>query len=254
MENSSETISKEKKKSNKFLVVNLVLVGLFTVSLITNQVVFSKTKKLLGINSAVSDISAKLKKIIGGNTKLTGNIAEDAVKISFHQGVPDIYGTEMGVSFEEVQQAMDIMKQYDPGYGSNKISLNADEMKRYIDVNIKISCEYCCGAKSIIFENGEAACGCAHSQAMRGLAAYLIRNHGGEFTNDQMLRELAIWKGRYFPKQMIQKVTEQLQSGKYTPDVASLLLDLKLPKYSEEQKSAPLPSDIKDLPGMVGGC
>ena len=53
---------------------------------------------------------------------------------------------------------------------------------------------------------------------------------------------------------MIKKVSDQITSGNYTPDVASLLLDLKLPKYSGASKEAPLPSEIKDAPGMVGGC
>ena len=149
---------------------------------------------------------------------------------------------------------MNIIKQFDLGYGNNKPALSAEEKKRYTDINLRISCEFCCGAKAIVFENGEASCGCAHSQAMRGLTAYLIKNHGAEYTDNQILRELAIWKGRYFPKQMIQKMSDQIQSGQYTPDIASLLLDVKLPKYGANSQSAPVPSDIKNLPSMVGGC
>ncbi|PIZ81916.1 hypothetical protein COX98_01850, partial [Candidatus Pacearchaeota archaeon CG_4_10_14_0_2_um_filter_30_11] len=51
---------------------------------------------------------------------------------------------------------------------------------------------------SIIFNNGERACGCAHSFAMRGLAKYLLRNHP-DMTNDAILSELGKWKVLFFP-------------------------------------------------------
>ena len=89
---------------------------------------------------------------------------------------------------------------------------------------------------------------------MRGLEAYLIKNHGSEYSDDQILRELAVWKGRYFPKQMVQKTMDQIQSGKYTPDIAALLLDLKLPKYGANDTKQPTSADLENAPGMVGGC
>ena len=216
-----------------------------------------ETKDKLGLNSqGLFDRLSPLSLFGGagdGKIKLSGNLGEDAVKLAVVTGVPDKYGQELAVNFDQVQQSMNVMKQFDPGYGANKIVLTGEALKRYTDVGLRISCEYCCGAKAIVFANGEAACGCAHSQAMRGLAAYLIEKHGAEYTDDQILRELARWKGRYFPKQMSKKMTEQLQNGQYTPDMAALLLELEVPKYSGQSADAPLPSSIKDAPGMVGG-
>lgn len=191
---------------------------------------------------------------VGNKTKLNGNLGEDVEKLAISKGVPNIYGNEMNLSFDNVEPAMNTMKQYDPDYGGTKLSLSSEEMSRYTKIGLIIACEYCCGVTSIVFPNARAACGCAHSQAMRGLLTYLIKYHGSEFSDDQLLRELARWKGRYFPKQMMNKVSEQIQSGEYTTDVASLLLDVKLPKYNNSKGKIPLPTSITDLPSMVGGC
>lgn len=236
--------------------LNLILLGVLTVSVVANQVVLTNTKKVMGIEGAglFPSLPASFLKILKGGTKLSGNLGDDAVKLAFRQGVPDKYGPELNVNFDQPAESMNALKQFDLGYGRNKPSLSAEEKKRYTDINLRISCEFCCGAKAIVFENGEPSCGCAHSQAMRGLTAYLIKNHGTEYTDDQILKELASWKGRWYPKQMIQKMTDQIQSGQYTPDIASLLLDVKLPKYGVNSQSAPVPSDIKNLPNMVGGC
>ncbi len=237
---------------NKKSILNLVLLGMLLISVVTNQVVLTNTKKITGVNHGVLSSFGSIK--LFSSTKLTGNLSEDATKISFAQGIPEIYGSELNITFDQVQGAIDVMKQYDPGYGRQKISLSGADKERYITVGRKISCEYCCGVDGIIFADGEAACGCAHSQAMRGLAAYLIRDHGAEYTDDQILRELAKWKGRYFPKQMVQKTMDQIQSGNYTPDIAALLLDIKLPKYGANDTKAPTSADLQKAPDMVGGC
>lgn len=238
-----------------FSLLNLVLLGVLTTSVITNQVVLGQTKQVMGINSTLPSLSAKFKKIISGGAKLTGNLAEDAVKLVFMQGVPEVYGAELKITYDEVQDSIDVLKQYDPDYGRKKLDLSAEELQRYINVASKISCEYCCGVESIIFKDGKAACGCAHSQAMRGLTAYLVKNHGANMTDDEILAELTKWKSRYFPKQMVQKMSTQLQNGQYTADIASLLINVKLPKYSGVTGGpAPLPSEIQNAPGMVGGC
>jgi len=100
------------------------------------------------------------------------------------------------------------MSQFD-----RSINLQGEDLQRYIAVTSQISCEYCCGAESIIFDNGQAACGCAHSQAMRGLAKYVIKNHPTEFTNDEVLEELGKWKTLFFPGVMAQKAAVLKEKG-----------------------------------------
>jgi hypothetical protein len=116
-------------------------------------------------------------------------------------GTPAVYGKEIGVSYNDVSPS-------DPRLADATIAkltryedmeLTDEQMERYIKVAVSISCEYCCGAKSIIFENGERACGCAHSYAMRGLAKYLITEHP-EMSDAEILSELGKWKVLFFPE------------------------------------------------------
>ena len=124
------------------------------------------------------------------------------------RGIPNVYGSELGLSFDDIsannQQKSDLTINK-LGILDRQIKLSGNDLDRYIKVGSQISCEYCCGVEAIIFGNGEPACGCAHSFAMRGLAKYLIKNHGNELSNDEILEELGKWKTLFFPSQMSQK-------------------------------------------------
>ncbi|MFA6097313.1 MAG: hypothetical protein WC788_06835 [Candidatus Paceibacterota bacterium] len=262
---SDPTFKEKENESRGMSVVNIGLLLALIITMGANQVFLNSTNAKLGIKDVAGDIFGN---ITGKNGKqfavsanaskeLTGDIGKDAISLVISSGVPEVYGKELGVSFDQVQQSMNVMRQFDPydlKPGGKRIIPEGENLKRYSAIGTKISCEYCCGAKAIIFANGKTACGCAHAMAMRGLAAYLLQNHGGEYTDDQILKELAKWKGMYFPKQMIKKVAGQLQSGSYTPDVSAILLGAKLPDYGKGDKQVPLPSEIENLPGMVGGC
>jgi len=141
-------------------------------------------------------------------------------------GVPPVYGEELSVSFDgEPNVMINVLRAYED------TELDENQMKRYIDVGQRISCEYCCGVKAIIREDGERACGCAHSYAMRGLAKYLIINHPDEYSNDEILFELGKWKATYFPKQTISKaVSKYAEFGNIDPSV------------------------LTEMPNMVGSC
>ncbi len=232
-------------------IINITLGTLLTLILIANQISIVSAKKNISI---VQSSARKASPTNLSNSEFTGNALDDAIKLTISQGTPAVYGEELGVSFDRVQETIDALRSFDPGYGNQKIMLNEPEKKRYIKIGLSISCEYCCGAKAIVFPNGEAACGCAHSQAMRGLAAYLLKNHGTEYSDDEILRELARWKGMFFPKQMIEKMIVALQNSSFAPDTAALALGIELPSYGTQPKNAPLPSEFQNLPGMVGGC
>lgn len=255
----------KEKEAGGMAVINAGLILILITMMVANQLFLNTTNAKLGIKDVPIDVIGK---IFGGNDgqpvfsanagkELTGDISKDVVSLVISSGTPDVYGKELGVSFDQVQQSMNVMRQFDPydlKPGGRRIIPSGENLKRYIAIGTKISCEYCCGAKAIIFADGKTACGCAHAMAMRGLAAYLLDKHGGEYSDDQILKELAKWKGMYFPKQMIKKVAGQLQSGNYTPDVSAIVLGEKLPNYTEGGKDVPLPSEIENLPGMVGGC
>lgn len=121
-------------------------------------------------------------------------------------GMPAVYGQELGVSYDDVSpnnpQLADATINKLAKIDTSE-TLSGEQLDRYIHILYEmdngISCEFCCGARSVIFSNGEPACGCAHSYAMRGLTKYLIKYHGDEFTDEQILEEVAKWKVLFFP-------------------------------------------------------
>lgn len=152
-------------------------------------------------------------------------------------GVPDVYGQELGISFDKVQEAINKVRVFGPTYGTEdqKIILTGADLERYINIGFQIACEYCCGVETLVFEDGSAACGCAHSIMMRGLTAYLIQNHP-ELSNDWILEELTKWKRTYFPKQTLSaELDKRVKAG-----------ETGIKEVMEE---------FPDLmPQMVGGC
>ncbi len=121
-------------------------------------------------------------------------------------GTPKIYGEELKIKYDYISPNNPQLADATIAILSNidtSETLTGADLERYINILYKlengISCEYCCGARSIIFEDGEPACGCAHSYAMRGLAKYLIKFHGNEFSDDEILEELGKWKVLFFP-------------------------------------------------------
>ncbi len=131
-------------------------------------------------------------------------------------GVPAIYGSELGVSFDDVSASNPALANQTIqklGNLDNTITLSGEAKNRYIGIASRISCEYCCGAESIIFKNGEPACGCAHSFAMRGLAKYLLTKHPSEYSDAQILEEMGKWKTLFFPDVMAQKAAVLQQKG-----------------------------------------
>lgn len=111
-------------------------------------------------------------------------------------GVPARYGAELGVSFDAAAQAMPILENFDRGSGA--ITLTGEAQQRYISIASQTACEFCCGAKTLVFSDGKPACGCAHSAAMRGVALYLLQKYP-DMTNAEILTEVNRWKAAFFP-------------------------------------------------------
>ena len=160
------------------------------------------------------------------------------VKSSFiPAGIPAVYGEELGISFDNVQDAINKVRVFGPTYGKadKKITLTGENLERYTNIGLQIACEFCCSAKTLVKKDGTAACGCAHSIMMRGLAAYLVENHP-ELSDKQILDELQTWKVTYFPKQTLTaKLGEMEKAG--DEGIKSILKEF--PGF---------------LPKMVGGC
>jgi len=172
------------KKTNTEFYIQLGLIGILLILVVYNAGNLSSSGNVIsnGLATGVGSVSAS-----------------EIIPI----GVPAIYGKSLGVNFDEVSpnnpqganKNIATLKKLD-----NSITLTGDNLQRYIGIVSKISCEFCCGAESIIRSDGSAACGCAHSYAMRGLAKYLITEHGSEYTDNEILAELGKWKVLFFPE------------------------------------------------------
>ena len=176
--------TKEKKKNFEFIVQIIAIVVL------ASLLIYGLGKTTIGKTT--------------GNGIVSGGVGIGTVSASeiIPTGTPRIYGDELKVKYDDVsatnpQLADSTIKKL--GQIDNSETLTGKDLERYIKIGSEISCEYCCGAQSIIFSNGQPACGCAHSYAMRGLAKYLIKYHGTEFSDEQILEELGKWKVLFFP-------------------------------------------------------
>ena len=191
----------------QFNIEKLTIGLLAAVILVIGFNTFQMSQMKINANAITGNAVAESKP----TANIVGNI--EAGNIDFEldiipKGMPAIYGKELGVSYDDVspsnqQKADSTISRL--GALDQQITLSGEDLKRYIAVASQISCEYCCGVDSIIFSDGKAACGCEHSFAMRGLAKYLIKNHGSEYTNDAILEELGKWKTLFFPGPITKK-------------------------------------------------
>jgi len=163
-------------------------------------------------------------------------------------GIPAVYGEELGIMYDHVspnnpQKADEVIRLL--GNIDRVETLEGEDLERYIDILYTMhggmSCEYCCGARSIIFESGDPACGCAHSYAMRGLTKYLILNHP-TMSNEEILAENGKWKVLFFPGIMEGKA-QVMQSQGLNTDYISLASN----DYRGIEKG-------KAQGGMIGSC
>jgi hypothetical protein len=164
-------------------------------------------------------------------------------------GVPDRYGKDLGFAYDDIDP-------YDAAKANAAIAIfsNLDrtlivegaELQRYIKILYQdyggMSCEFCCGAQSIIFENGKPACGCAHSYAMRGLTKYLLLNHP-DMNDEEILEEVAKFKVRFFPTIHLSKLQVMEDKG---IDVDFIGLTANVNRGIEKGTTTG--------GGMVGGC
>ena len=221
------------KKSNTETTVQYVIIAALAIALIYSGV------KIYGAS----------------NSNVIGNVATGIGTVSaldvLPKGTPDIYGRELGVSYNDVSasnpQLADATMAKLAKYEDMKLD-NAT-MTRYIKIGSSIACEYCCGAKTLVFSNGERACGCAHSYAMRGLAKYLLTEHP-EMTDVEILNELGKWKVLFFPG-IHEKKAEVLKANSvdYT-NYVNLASNL----YRGAENQATTSATGSGGSQMVGGC
>ena len=232
------------KTENNFLFIALfgLLAGVFVLNFFLQAQLSEKLGDIeaTGLTSAVQTIpnqSQSVQQSPPAAAKPTMSPEQQQALLAeiIPKGTPPIYGQELGITFDEPERAIVVMSKLDGGWTKVDQSiwfkdLGDQEKQRYIKIGSSIACEFCCGANTLITKEGEAACGCAHSAAMRCLAKYLLKNHAGEFSDEQILEEITKVKTLSFPKQMVERAIQLKGEGKTIYEVT------------------------QSLPTQVGGC
>ncbi|MEM2138358.1 MAG: hypothetical protein QW568_04685 [Candidatus Anstonellaceae archaeon] len=181
-----------------------------------------------------------------------GTLAAPANNI-MPSGVPAIYGEEIGVKYEDissanpnVQATIDKLTNLLGGEPGNV--LKGADLERYTKIGSMIACEYCCGAKTLVFNNGQPACGCAHSYAMRGVLGYLVKNHP-DMTDDQILEEIGKWKVLFFPGPEQSKAVVLAKAN-----IPLTYINLASNKYRGAESGAAITPSGTSGASQVGGC
>jgi len=225
MSDNKEEQKQTDKKIDREFIFQLVVVGVLVILLLYN----------LPVNAG--------KGVTGNVVKGIGTVSALDILPS---GTPEVYGSELGVSFDDVSASnpgladatMEKLTEYED------MQLTPEQMSRYVKISSSIACEYCCGAKTLVFSNGERACGCAHSYAMRGLAKYLLTKHP-DMSDEQILNELGKWKVLFFPGVHEQKAQALKSQGVDYNNYINLASN----KYRGAEKG-----QTSDSGAMVGGC
>ena len=234
----------KKEKSLDKVIISLTIV--LAVILFYNQIQINYISNMSKLSPTGLAVAAEANKVQTVSTAQTPEASASGAGV-IPKGVPKIYGNELQISYDDIspsdQRKADATIRRLASFDETT-KLNQQELQRYIGIASEISCEYCCGAPSIIFSNGQAACGCSHSYAMRGLAKYLIKNHPNEFTDEQLLEELGKWKVLFFPGIHAQKAAVLKEKG-----VEINYINLASNKYRGIEKGASGSGG-----SMVGGC
>jgi hypothetical protein len=154
---------------------------------------------------------------------------EDAINIMIPSGTPEYSDALGGITFDDPVTSLEYLAKWYPSLKSEIQQNDPETWQRYLNLAAAprgISCEFCCGVgPQGITSDGRLRCGCKHNPAVQSLTLGLMKYT--DYSDAEILREVMRWKTMFFPRNMV-----------------SLAM----------QVAGTDPSQLKDLPGMVGGC
>ena len=233
MENLNQDM-KGGKKTDYEVVAQIAIISILAVLMVYNGIKIY----IYGVNGAAI-----------GSEGIATRIGTVSASEIIPTGIPEVYGGELNIKYDYISANDPELTEETIGKLSSyeDMALNSAQMARYVRIGSSISCEYCCGAQSLVFSNGQRACGCAHSYAMRGLAKYLLTEHP-DVTDEQILSELGKFKVLFFPGVHEQKAAALKANGIDSKDYINLASN----KYGGIENQAS--SSGSGGSGMVGGC
>lgn len=154
---------------------------------------------------------------------------DDAVAIMIPTGVPEYSNALGGINFDEPVNSLAYLSKWYNTINS-EIKENEPEIwQRYLNLAAAprgISCEFCCGVgPQGITADGANKCGCQHNPALLAITLGLMKST--DYSDAEVLKEVMKWKTLFFPQKMVSVAMEVAGTD---------------------------PSQLKELPGMVGGC
>ncbi|MAE42809.1 hypothetical protein CMO93_03485 [Candidatus Woesearchaeota archaeon] len=157
------------------------------------------------------------------------NNEQDAITLMIPTGTPEYSEALGGITFDDPVTSMEYLAKWYNTINSEIKENDPETWQRYLNLAAAprgISCEFCCGlnAQGITAE-GKMMCGCKHQPALLAVTIGLMKNT--DYTDAQVLREAMKWKTIWFPRNMVGLAMEVAGTD---------------------------PSQLKELPGMVGGC
>ncbi len=154
---------------------------------------------------------------------------QDAIAIMIPTGTPEYSEALGGISFDDPVTSMEYLAKLYYNLKPEIKEKNPEVWQRYLKLAAAptgISCEFCCGVgPQGIDSKGELRCGCQHNPAVQALTMGLMKDT--DYSDAEVLREVMKWRTMFYPKNMVSLAMEVAGTD---------------------------PSQLKDLPGMVGGC
>lgn len=153
---------------------------------------------------------------------------QDAIDIMIASGTPEYSEVLGGITFDDPVDSMEYLAKWYYVI-KEEVKQDPETWQRYLNLAAAprgISCEFCCGLGAQgITANGDLMCGCKHLPAIHAVVLGLIKYT--DYSDAEVLREAMRWKAMFFPKDMVGLAMEVAGTD---------------------------PSELKELPGMVGGC
>jgi hypothetical protein len=154
---------------------------------------------------------------------------QDAISMMIPTGTPEYSEALGGITFDDPVTSMEYLAKWYSTLNSEIKQDNPEIWQRYLNLAAEprgISCEFCCGVGPAgITKEGRSKCGCKHNPAVLALTQGLMKNT--DYSDAQILKEALKWKSMWFPRNMVGLAMEVAGTD---------------------------PSQLKELPGMVGGC
>ncbi len=176
----------------------------------------------------------------------TGDQVQDAINTVIPVGAPFYAQNEAaGASFDDPLSALKIW-----GNAEGAVQLDAAQTERWNRLVNQQTCDYCCGSPNRVTVVNR--CGCAHAAAARGISKFLVKYHGDQYSDEEILGESRRWQALFYPKGLIQN--HMVFIGAADPStVANQGGGLGIQaQFSGQTGSGAI--NLDQMPEMVGGC